>query len=104
MEKSTGFYFRIIHRYLGFYLVGIMAVYLISGIVMIFRNDNTFKIISEVENTLPLNLDESAIGKALKIKRLTFERVEGDQLIFKEEPITKQQVKPFALKKSSLIS
>jgi len=51
MEKSTGFYFRIIHRYLGFYLVGIMAVYAISGIAMIFRNDDTFKIISEVETT-----------------------------------------------------
>ena len=51
MEKNTGFYFRIIHRYLGFYLVGIMAVYAISGIAMIFRNDDTFKISSEVETT-----------------------------------------------------
>tara|TARA_B110000093_G_scaffold138400_1_gene148506 strand:+ start:444 stop:662 length:219 start_codon:yes stop_codon:yes gene_type:complete len=70
MEKSIRFYFRIIHRYLGFYLVGIIAVCAISGIAMIFRNDDTFKIISEVETTLPLNLDESTLGKALKIKRL----------------------------------
>ena len=62
-----------------------MAVYAISGIAMIFRNDDTFKIISEVETTLPPNLDESAMGKTLNIKRLTVERVEGDQLIFKEE-------------------
>jgi len=54
-----------------------MAVYVISGIAMIFRNDDTFNIISEMETKLPLNLDESAIGKALKIKRLTVERVEG---------------------------
>ena len=51
---------------------------------MIFRNDDTFKIITEIETTLPVNLDESALGKALKIKRLAVERVEGDQLIFKE--------------------
>ena len=42
MEKSIRFYFRIIHGYLGFYLVGIMAVYAISVIAMIFRNDDTF--------------------------------------------------------------
>ena len=29
---------RVYHRYLGFFLAGIMAVYAISGIVMIFRD------------------------------------------------------------------
>ena len=28
---------RVYHRYLGFFLAGIMAVYAISGIVLIFR-------------------------------------------------------------------
>ncbi len=27
---------RLIHRYLGFFLAGIMAVYALSGIIMIF--------------------------------------------------------------------
>jgi hypothetical protein len=84
MDKNVDFYFRIIHWYLGFYLVGIIAFYAISGIAMIFRNDNTFKIISELETTLPLNLDESTLRKALKINRLSVEKVEGDQLFFKE--------------------
>ena len=61
-----------------------MAVYALSGIAMIFRNDDTFKIITEIETTMLDNLDESALGKALKIKCLAVERVEGDQLIFKE--------------------
>jgi len=99
MEKNTGFYFRIIHRYLGFYLVGIMAVYAISGIAMIFRNDDTFKISSEVETTLPINLDEVALGKALKIKRLAIEKVEGDQLIFKEGTYNQATGKTVYLKK-----
>ena len=29
---------RIFHRYLGFFLAGIMAVYALSGIVLIFRD------------------------------------------------------------------
>ena len=99
MEKNTGFYFRIIHRYLGFYLVGILAVYAISGIAMIFRNDDTFKISSEVETTLPINLDEVALGKALKIKRLAIEKVEGDQLIFKEGTYNQATGKTVYLKK-----
>ena len=76
-----------------------MAVYAISGIAMIFWNDDTFKIISEVETTLPLNLDESAMGKALKIKRLTVERLEGDQLIFKEGTYNQATGKTVYLKK-----
>ena len=47
-----------------------MAVCALSGIAMIFRNDDTFKIITEIETTLLVNLDDSALGKALKIKRL----------------------------------
>ena len=43
MKKDSYYYFRLIHRYLGFYLVGIIAVYAISGITLIFRKGNTFK-------------------------------------------------------------
>jgi len=53
MNKTKGFYFRVIHRYLGFYLVGVMAVYALSGIVMLFRNDDTFKTVKQVETILP---------------------------------------------------
>jgi uncharacterized iron-regulated membrane protein len=34
---------RIYHRYLGFFLAGIMAVYAISGVVMIFRDTDFLK-------------------------------------------------------------
>ena len=34
---------RIYHRYLGFFLAGIMAVYAISGIVLIFRDTDFLK-------------------------------------------------------------
>jgi hypothetical protein len=99
MKKNTGFYFRIIHRYLGFYLVGIMAVYAVSGIAMIFRNDDTFKIIKEVEIILAADLNENALGKALKIKRLSVEKEEGDLLLFKDGTYNKTTGKSVYLKK-----
>lgn len=72
MNKNTSFYFRLIHRYLGFYLVGIMAVYAISGIAMIFRNDDTFKILENTETTLAVNLDEKILGEVLRLKDCPF--------------------------------
>jgi uncharacterized iron-regulated membrane protein len=34
---------RIYHRYLGFFLAGIMAIYSVSGIIMIFRDTDFLK-------------------------------------------------------------
>jgi hypothetical protein len=34
---------RELHRYLGFFLVGIMSVYAISGVVLIFRDTDFLK-------------------------------------------------------------
>jgi hypothetical protein len=68
---------RIIHRYLGFFLAGIMAVYAISGIVLIFRDSDTFK--NEVIETRELEpgLTELALEEALNIKR--FEVTASDE-------------------------
>ena len=84
MNKNTSFYFRLIHRYLGFYLVGIMAVYAISGIAMIFRNDDTFKILENTETTLAVNLDEKTLGEVMGIKGLSILKQEGSLLFFED--------------------
>ena len=34
---------RVYHRYLGFFLAGIMAMYAISGIILIFRDTDLLK-------------------------------------------------------------
>ena len=51
-KKSASLNMSIIHRYLGFFLAGIMAVYSISGIVMIFSNTDTFKVELQNEKTI----------------------------------------------------
>ena len=45
---------RILHRYVGFFLAGIMSVYALSGIVLIFRDGDTFK--SEIQHKVDLKL------------------------------------------------
>ncbi len=62
---------RVYHRYLGFFLAGIMAVYSISGIVLIFRETDFLKTEKLNERKVPTNLKNEEIGKELKIKELT---------------------------------
>ena len=75
---------RIIHRYLGFYLVGIMTLYAISGIVMIFRKGDAFKVDKSYTTTLAPALSEEAVGEQLKIKGLHFLKTEGDVAYFEQ--------------------
>ncbi len=68
--STTNQKMRIYHRYLGFFLAGIMAIYSLSGIVLIFRDENTFKISIQNQKSLSPNLTVEQIGKEIKIKEL----------------------------------
>lgn len=61
-KKSTNFYMRIVHRYLGFFLIGVMIMYAVSGIVLIFRETDTFKVEEIVEMKLQPELKSSELG------------------------------------------
>jgi hypothetical protein len=71
---------RIYHRYLGFFLAGIMAIYSLSGIVLIFRDTNTFKITIQNQKKLAANLTTEELGKEIKMKELK-STSETDQVI-----------------------
>jgi len=75
---------RIMHRYLGYFLTGIMAVYAISGVTLIFRDADTFKKEVLIEKTVAPSLAKETLGKALGIKRLTVDREENGIYYFKD--------------------
>ena len=77
-------YMRIIHRYLGFFLVGIMAVYALSGVVLIFRNTDFLKQEKQVEEVVETNLSSEELGKKLHIKELKVTNEEGDLVSFEQ--------------------
>ncbi len=68
---------RIYHRYLGFFLAGIMAVYALSGIILIFRDTNFLKQTKQVQQQLQPGLSADALGKAIRIRDLKIESVNG---------------------------
>ena len=74
---------RIIHRYLGFFLIGIMTVYALSGTVLIFRDTDAFKVQKQIEKTLKPGLEIEELGKTLRIRNLKIEKIEDGIQYFK---------------------
>ena len=82
--KNTRTFMRIVHRYLGFFMAGIMAMYSISVILLVYRDTDLLKKEIAIEKKLEPQLLEKALGKELKIKNFEVEKQEGDLLIFKQ--------------------
>lgn len=75
---------RVWHRYLGYFLAGIMAVYATSGVVMIFRDTDFLKQEKTVNVQLSPKLSTEALGKAIRIRDLKIEVEKGDTSLFKQ--------------------
>jgi pilus assembly protein TadC len=75
---------RIYHRYLGFFLAGIMAMYALSGTVLIFRETEFLKFDKEIERQLSVNLSTEEIGRSLRLKEFKVEKTEGEVVYFKQ--------------------
>ena len=81
MSRKSQEKFREFHRYLGFFLAGIMAVYALSGIVLTYRNTDTFKTKEAVSVVLKPGLNAETLGSALKT-RIRVDKADDAQIIF----------------------
>jgi hypothetical protein len=107
-KRKTPFSFqiRVIHRYLGYFLVGIMFVYGLSGIIMIFRETSFLKTEVVVEQQLEPNLTGGELSPKLRMG-VKVQKKEGNVLYFKEGnynqktglAIVKKMELPFVLEK-----
>lgn len=75
---------RVYHRYLGFFLAGIMAIYSISGIIMIFRDTDFLKKENHKVLTVAPNLKSDEIGPAIKLKNLKIKSDTLDVVTFEQ--------------------
>lgn len=83
-NNSFGNSMRIIHRYLGFFLAGIMAVYALSGIVLIFRDTDFLKREKRIVKNVQANAKPQDLGKLLQMREVRVEKEVGDVLYFKD--------------------
>jgi len=110
-NRNVGNTLRVYHRYLGFFLAGVMAMYAVSGIIMIFRQTDFLKKEKIVERSVPVGIKLDDLGKELKFKEFKIEKTEGNTVYFKQGTfdlttgVAKYQVKelPLLLEKMSQI-
>ncbi|AFM04095.1 hypothetical protein Fleli_1685 [Bernardetia litoralis DSM 6794] len=89
-RTSLSLKIRIIHRYLGFFLVGIMSVYALSGIVLIFRDSDIFKQEKHFTEQIKINASSEELGKLLNIRRLKVTKKENNKIYFQNGIYDKQ--------------
>ena len=110
-NRNVGNTLRVYHRYLGFFLASVVAMYAVSGIIMIFRQTDFLKKEKIVERSVPVGIKLDDLGKELKIKEFKIEKTEGNTVYFKQGTfdlttgVAKYQVKelPLLLEKMSQI-
>lgn len=80
---------RVYHRYLGFFLAGIMAVYSISGMLMIFRDTDFLKSDKVTEKKFASDFKIEDLGKALRVRDFKIEKEENNIIYFKQGTFNK---------------
>lgn len=78
------------HRWLGFFLAGIISIYAVSGILLIFRKTDFLKVEYANEQVLPPNLSANELGSAIKIKDLEIISNTPQELTFKQGSYNKE--------------
>lgn len=82
--KDTKSFMRITHRYLGYFAAGIMAVYALSGVLLIYRDTNFLKKENKYELVLKPNMTDKELAKEIKIRNIEFQPGDGDIKTFEE--------------------
>jgi hypothetical protein len=70
------------HRWLGFFLAGILAIYAVSGILLIFRPTDFLKFPQIEIRQLELGLQTKSLGENLRIKNFQIESESKNVIIF----------------------
>lgn len=81
-KRTLNHYMRVLHRDIGFFVVGLIIIYSLSGIVLIYRDTDFLKHEAQVEKKLSPNLQASELGPMLRLKNFKVLKTEGDVLYF----------------------
>jgi hypothetical protein len=73
---------RILHRDIGFLLVGLTLVFSLSGILLLYRQTDLLKSDTTVSRTLSEGLSAEEMGKALHLRRIEVKDDDGRYVLF----------------------
>ena len=82
--KNIRWYMRYLHNKIGFFIVGLVIIYSLSGIVQTYRDTDLLKQVIQHEKVLAPKLNVTQLGEALKMKNLKLSKTENNILYFKD--------------------
>ena len=85
-NKSLRYYMRILHRDIGFLMIGLTLVFSLSGILLVYRQTDLLKSDTAVVRTLSSGLTAESVGKALHLRNLKVSSDDGRYILFSSEP------------------
>lgn len=80
--KSFNYYMRSLHRDLGYLVFGLVIIYALSGILLLYRNTDFLKKEVKVERQLKPDMAIEDVGKELRMREFKDIRNEGDIIYF----------------------
>ena len=81
-RKSLTYYMRILHRDIGFFVIGMTIIYSLSGILMIFRNTYFLKFDVVEQEQLSPNLNFKALSDSISLRRINLVKELNDTIYY----------------------
>jgi len=81
-KKSINQIIRILHRNLGFFILGFVLIYAFTGIILIYRDTDFMKHEKTIKISLPAGTKPADLGPALKLRDFKIINTEGDVIFF----------------------
>ncbi len=82
-KKSFNYYMRLLHRDIGYLVIGFVIIYALSGIILTYRDTGFLKHEVNVHKILSPNLDPSQLGRELRLHDFKIMKQEGNIVFFK---------------------
>jgi len=83
-KRNFRWHMRNLHNKVGFFIVGLVIIYGLSGILQTYRDTDLLKHEVIHEQQLEKNMPEKEIGSALRIRNFKVEKTEGNIIYFHE--------------------
>jgi hypothetical protein len=81
-KKSIQYYIRLLHRDIGFILVGLTIIYALSGILLMYRSTGFLQNETTATQEVDKGLEAGQLGKALGMRHFQLERQSGETIFF----------------------
>jgi len=81
--RSLLYYMRVLHRDIGFFIIGLTVLFSLSGIILLYRDRGLLRNETVIDTSLPVNLNSYELGRQLKINKFRITKIQGDIIHFR---------------------